>query len=142
MASLLDHDLFSEATIEILAVDPITSDDPDKLINPSTRDELFFDELVPIHVLLHCPLRAEAHVVKDLATRIALSIEVVVHDDNEQGGQSAPESAPNRANQGQVIHSEAVNASVQPVVIEVPQGHVILWKHTAALRKSYRGMSA
>lgn len=142
MKSSVDE-LFERATVEILAVKPglvLEAANLDDLLLGSTRKTLFFDEDVPIYIILHLPSTAEFQDATSIASRTSLVFEAIVND------ASARTNAPSLArqdsyagrqakqDQGQVIHSKSLKVSSQQHIGVHNDHQVIVWYHSTFLR--------
>lgn len=143
--SLSVSELFAQASVEILAVktafvfDPLA--DVDSLIYAPARKALFFDETVPLYVVLRIPATADSLSAMDLASRVSLSVEASISDGATRTNAPAPlvrqDSYSRRMNaeQGQIVYTKNLENSVTPVICQSQDQQIAVWCHDTVIRK-------
>lgn len=140
-------ELFTKANIEIIATRPdfiFKQEDVASLIYATARKSLCFDEHVPLYCLLHLSPEATEQAAKDIAHKVAVQIEAVLSDGNQektsQPGRLVRQdsySGKTRPDQGQVISSASLDMSAQPPSIcRIEDHYVVIWTHDTDLRES------
>lgn len=141
---------FTEARTEILVVTlPEVSGDGDSypieaLLSAPSRDFLYYEESVDMHVLLHLPESVTVQHINSIAKRTVVSLEILASEDSRHiiNASSQPMARQdsnsgrdgNMKEQGQVIHTKVLTMNGPSTVITTHNGHpVLIWPHSALI---------
>lgn len=137
--------VFAQAIAELAVFDAaLALEKTDSLDDSVERNLLLFDEVVPLHILLRLPNDTTMDIVKELAQRISLSIEVSSSSNKpERSDLAAPplvrRDSNNRQTRGEqtnLILSKVLGTTDVPI-ISVHRGQpVVVWTSDITIRKS------
>lgn len=138
-------ELFTQASVEIVAVKPGFEFDPsadvESLIYAPARKALFFDETIPLYIVLRLPTTADLQTAKHLSSRISVIVEAVISDGPVRTNAPAPlvrqDSYSRRMNteQGQTVYSKTLDETNVATLCQNKAQQIAVWCHNTPIRK-------